>query len=166
MRPNGGVRAFVIRHSSFVIHHNMSSLAPAVVEKAASPQENVVLPALRGDLAISKQYFEGRTYYVVKDPISLQYFRLTAEDYALATLFNGGRTFGQIRDEWAKGHPHLRLDFTSEELNERVLKFANDLALLQFLSVQGQRVKARLDAKKLQKKSRRFVRLGRYALSV
>ena len=129
----------------------MPELAPAVVEKAASPQESVVLPALRGDLSISKQYFEGRAYYVVKDPISLQYFRLTAEDYALATLFNGKRTFGQIRDGWAKGQPHLRLDFTPDELNERVLKFANDLALLQFLNVQGQRVKARLDATKRQK---------------
>ena len=61
-----------------------AALAPAVVEtpKAAPPQENVVLPPLRGDLNISKQRFEGRTYYVVKDPISLQYFRLTGEDYA------------------------------------------------------------------------------------
>lgn len=129
----------------------MPDVSPVALEKAASPQENVVLPALRGDLSISKQYFEGRTYYVVKDPISLQYFRLTAEDYSLAALFNGKRTFGQIRDEWAKGHPHLRLDFTPDELNERVLKFANDLALLQFLSVQGQRVKARLDAAKRNK---------------
>ena len=129
----------------------MPDISPVALEKAASPQENVVLPALRGDLSISKQYFEGRTYYVVKDPISLQYFRLTAEDYSLAALFNGKRTFGQIRDEWAKGHPHLRLDFTPDELNERVLKFANDLALLQFLSVQGQRVKARLDAAKRNK---------------
>ena len=53
------------------------------------------MPALRGDLIITRQLFEGRTYYVVKDPISLQYFRMSAEDYFLATLFNGQRTFGQ-----------------------------------------------------------------------
>src|SRR5262245_11785771 len=131
----------------------MAELAPAVVEqpKAAPPQENVVMPPLRTDLSITKQSFEGRTYYVVKDPISLQYFRLTAEDYHLATLFNGQRTFGQIRDLWVRGHPHLKLDYDADELNERVLKFANDLALLQFLSVQGQRVKARMDAVKRQK---------------
>lgn len=128
----------------------MADLAPAVVEqpKAAPPQENVVLPALRSDLLITRQTFEGRTYYVVKDPISLQYFRLTAEDYDLAVLFNGQRTFGEIRDTWVRRHPHLRLDYTTEEMNERVLKFANDLALLQFLKVQGQRMKARMDAKR------------------
>jgi putative peptide zinc metalloprotease protein len=137
----------------------MAALAPAVVEqpKAAPPQESVVLPALRGDLSISKQRFEGRTYYVVKDPISLQYFRLTAEDYDLAVLFNGQRTFGQIRDRWVSLHPHIRLDYTPEELNERVLKFANDLALLQFLNVQGQRVKVRMDATRRAKSNKRGI---------
>jgi putative peptide zinc metalloprotease protein len=132
----------------------MAELAPAVVEppKAVPPQENVVLPALRADLIINKQSFEGRTYYVVKDPVSLQYFRLTAEDYDLAILFDGKRAFGEIRDRWVQQHPHLRLDYTAEELNERVLKFANDLALLQFLKVQGQRMKARMDAAKKHKK--------------
>ncbi len=135
-------------------------MAPAVSkpDTALAPpspsQEHIVLPALRGDLVISRQMFEGRTYYVVKDPISLQYFRLTAEDYALATLFDGKETFGAIRDSWVKQHPHLRLDYTDEETNERVLKFANDLALLQFLNVQGTRMKARMDARKQQKKKK------------
>src|SRR5829696_8851366 len=92
------------------------------------PQENVVMPALRGDLLISKQLFEQRTYYVVKDPISLQYFRMTAEDYHLATLFNGRNTFGQIRDAYGQKFPHVRLEYTPEDLNERVQRFANDLA--------------------------------------
>ncbi len=128
--------------------------APEPGKPAAPQQENVVLPQLRGDLVISKQTFEGRTYYVVKDPISLQYFRLTAEDYDLAILFDGKRTFGAIRDAWVLTHPALRLEYTPDELNERVLKFANDLALLQFLSVQGQRMKARMDAAKKTKKKK------------
>ena len=28
---------------------------------------------MRGDLAIAPQKYEGRTYYVVKDPVSLRY---------------------------------------------------------------------------------------------
>ncbi|MEQ1859306.1 MAG: efflux RND transporter periplasmic adaptor subunit [Chthoniobacteraceae bacterium] len=118
------------------------------------PQENVVLPGLRADLLVSQQMFEGRSYYVVKDPISLQYFRMTAEDYFLATLFDGRRTFGAIREIYGERFPHVRLDYTPEELNERVLRFANDLALLQFLSVQGQRMKARWEAAKVAKKKK------------
>src|SRR3954454_5088201 len=109
------------------------ALAPAPEEVAAPPaapqQENVVLPPLRKDLLVNKQFYEGRSYYVVKDPISLQYFRMTAEDYSLATLFDGRRTFGQIRELYVTRFPHVRLEYSPEEINERVLRFANDLAL-------------------------------------
>ena len=111
-----------------------------------------VVPPLRSDLVVIKQFYEGRTYYVVKDPISLQYFRLTAEDYFLATLFDGKRTIRQVRDAYVGRFPHLRLDFSEEEINERVSRFANDLGLLQFLSVQGSRLKPRYDAIKHGKK--------------
>src|SRR5829696_778049 len=136
----------------------MSATAVAHPEPISAPppaaQESVVLPALRGDLVVSRQLFEGRSYFVVKDPISLQYFRMTAEDYFLATLFDGKRTFGSIRQLYVERFPHVRLEYTPEELNERVLRFANDLALLQFLSVQGMRLKARMDAAKTAKKNK------------
>lgn len=119
------------------------------------------MPPLRKDLVITQQQFEGRTYYVVKDPISLQYFRMTGEDYYLATLFDGVRTFGKVREAYTERFPHVRLEYTPDELNERVLRFANDLAMLQFLSVQGQRLKARFDARKKQKKKKG----GLYALA-
>src|SRR5215213_7289181 len=136
----------------------MSALAAAHPEPISAPpaaaQENIVLPALRSDLVVNRQLFEGRSYFVVKDPISLQYFRMTAEDYFLATLFDGKRTFGSIRHLYVERFPHVRLEYTPEELNERVLRFANDLALLQFLSVQGMRLKARMDAAKTAKKKK------------
>jgi putative peptide zinc metalloprotease protein len=123
---------------------------------AASPPppvgENVVVPPMRPDLVVVKQFYEGRTYYVVKDPISLQYFRLTAEDYFLATLFDGKRTMQQVRDAYVQRFSHLKLDFSGEEITERVLRFANDLGLLQFLSIQGARLKPRYDAIKQGKK--------------
>jgi len=114
--------------------------------------ESIVVPPLRSDLVIIKQFYEGRTYYVVKDPISLQYFRLTAEDYFLATLFDGRRTMSQVRAAYVDRFPHLRLDYSEEEIEERVSRFANDLGLLQFLSVQGARLKPRYDAIRENKK--------------
>src|SRR3954468_8149626 len=128
------------------------AVTPDPVKGASPPQqENVVLPPLRKDLIVTRQLFEGRTYFVVKDPISLQYFRMTAEDYSLATLFDGRRTFGAVRDTYLERFPHVRLEYSPEEVNERVLRFANDLALLQFLSVQGVRLKARYEAAKQRK---------------
>ncbi|MEO7318794.1 MAG: efflux RND transporter periplasmic adaptor subunit [Chthoniobacteraceae bacterium] len=130
---------------------------PEPVAPPPSAQENTVLPALRGDLIVTQQTFEGRNYYVVKDPISLQYFRMTAEDYFLATLFNGKRTFAQIREHYIARHRHVLLEYSPEDLNERVQRFANDLALMQFLTVQGQRLKMRFDAAKQKKAKKSFL---------
>src|ERR1700689_3256583 len=121
-------------------------MATTAASAQASQNESVIVPPLRGDLIVIKQYYEGRTYYVVKDPVSLQYFRLTAEDYFLATLFDGRRTLRQIRDLYVERFPHLRLDFSEEEIDERVSRFANDLGLLQFLSIHGTRLKPRYEA--------------------
>ena len=120
----------------------------------AAKQDQTVIPPLREDLLVTKHKFESRTYYVIKDPVSLQYFRLTAEDYFLATLFDGKRTFAQVRQTYLEHIPHLRLEYSVEEINERILRFANDLALLQFLSIQGTRLKQRFDAIKARKKSK------------
>jgi putative peptide zinc metalloprotease protein len=131
---------------------DMVVAAPAApAPSKAAQQDAVVLPALRRDLSVTQQLFEGRTFFVVKDPVSLQYFRMSAEDYYLATLFDGKRSFAQIREMYKHRYPHVALEYTPDELNERVLRFANDLALMQMLSVQGVRLKARLDAKKKQK---------------
>src|SRR5664279_3161389 len=101
----------------------------------AARQEQTVIPPLREDLVVTKQKFESRTYYVIKDPISLQYFRLTGEDYFLATLFDGKRTFAQVRRIYLQQLPHLQLELSAAEIDDRILRFANDLALMQFLSV-------------------------------
>ncbi len=121
---------------------------------APPPQDSVVIPPLREDLVITKTFFEGRTYYVIKDPVSLQYFRLTAEDYFLATLFDGKRNLGQVRDIYIERFPHLRLEYSEDEIKERVSHFANDLGLMQFLSIQGMRLKQRYDAIKARKHSK------------
>lgn len=121
---------------------------------AAVSQDKTVVPPLRTDLIVTRQIYESRTYYVIKDPISLQYFRLTAEDYFLAALFDGKRTLEQVRESYIARFPHLRLEYSEDEIKERVSRFANDLMLMQFLSVQGSRLKVRYEAMKARKKAR------------
>ena len=38
---------------------------------------------VRPDLDIQPQKYEGRTYYVVKDPVSLRYYRFKEQEYFL-----------------------------------------------------------------------------------
>ena len=47
---------------------------------------------LRRDLAIEAQKYEGRTYYVIKDPVSLRYYRLKDNEFFLLQFMDGKRT--------------------------------------------------------------------------
>jgi putative peptide zinc metalloprotease protein len=46
----------------------------------------------RADLEVVPQRYEGRTYYVVKDPVSLRYYRFKEQEHFLLMLMNGANT--------------------------------------------------------------------------
>src|SRR5438445_13450009 len=46
----------------------------------------------RSDLNIVPQRYEGRMYYVVKDPVSLRYYRFKEQEHYLLNLMDGGHT--------------------------------------------------------------------------
>lgn len=98
---------------------------------------STVPSALRSDLKISHQLFEGRAYAIIKDPLSLKYFRLPAEDYALAALFDGRRDVSAIRAAFLRQQPQAALNQTRDEITERILRFANELMLGGFLEATG-----------------------------
>jgi putative peptide zinc metalloprotease protein len=47
---------------------------------------------LRKDLVIDAQRYEGRTYYVLKDPVSLRYYRLKENEHYLLQFLDGEHT--------------------------------------------------------------------------
>ena len=47
---------------------------------------------IRADLGIEAQKYEGRTYYVVKDPVSMRYYRLKDHEYYLVRYMDGKHT--------------------------------------------------------------------------
>jgi putative peptide zinc metalloprotease protein len=47
---------------------------------------------IRADLGIEAQRYEGRTYYVVKDPVSMRYYRLKDHEYFLVRYMDGKNT--------------------------------------------------------------------------
>jgi hypothetical protein len=116
--------------SSFV----NSSIVIQVTDAAAPHGVDSTLPsALRSDLNISHQLFEGRAYAIIKDPLSLKYFRLPSEDFALASLFDGKRNVAAIRTAFLQQQPQAALKHTRDELTERITRFANELLLSGFL---------------------------------
>lgn len=51
----------------------------------------------RADLAIVPQRYEGRMYYVVKDPVNLRYYRFKEQEHYLLNLMDGGKTLDECQ---------------------------------------------------------------------
>jgi putative peptide zinc metalloprotease protein len=57
---------------------------------------------VRQDLAIAPQKYEGRTYYVVKDPVSLRYYRFKEQEHFLIKMMDGKHTLDDAQKEFEK----------------------------------------------------------------
>src|SRR5436189_5768887 len=71
---------------------------------------------IRADLAIAPQKYEGRTYYVVKDPVSLRYYRFKEHEHFLIRLMDGKHTLDDAQKEFEKRFRPDRL--TLEDLEQ------------------------------------------------
>jgi putative peptide zinc metalloprotease protein len=71
---------------------------------------------VRPDLDIAPQRYEGRTYYVVKDPVSLRYYRFKEQEHFLIHLMDGRHTLDDAQKEFEKRFRPDRL--TLEDLEQ------------------------------------------------
>src|SRR2546428_3209527 len=58
--------------------------------------------SLRGDLSIQPQKYEGRTYYVVKDPVSMRYYRFKEQEQFLLEFLDGRHTLDEAQKQYEK----------------------------------------------------------------
>src|SRR5207248_2562861 len=78
---------------------------------------------MRKDLAIAPQKYEGRTYYVVKDPVSLRYFRFKEQEHFLIRLMDGTHTLDDAQKAYEKRFRPERL--TLEDLESFAQQLLN-----------------------------------------
>src|SRR5437773_12401638 len=57
---------------------------------------------LRPDLGINAQKYEGRTYWVVKDPVSLRYYRFKEQEHFLLRMMDGEHTLDDAQKSFEK----------------------------------------------------------------
>src|SRR5438105_1767050 len=69
---------------------------------------------MRRDLDIAPQKYEGRTYYVVKDPVSMRYYRFKEQEHFLINFMDGEQTLDDAQKEYEKRFRPERL--TLEDL--------------------------------------------------
>jgi putative peptide zinc metalloprotease protein len=72
----------------------------------------------RGDLVATRQSYQGQTWWVVKDPISLAYFRFRPEEYALLDMLDGQVSLEKLKEQFEARFPPRRIGL--EELSRFV----------------------------------------------
>src|SRR5947199_1657155 len=71
---------------------------------------------VRRDLNITPQKYEGKTYYVVKDPVSLRYYRFKEQEHFLLQLMDGSHSLDAAQKDFEKRFRPERL--TLEDLEQ------------------------------------------------
>lgn len=105
---------------------NLTAEQPGQSEPAESNYQfgpSVTVPAMRPDLVIVEAPLRGRRNFVVKDPISLKYYRWGERERRLAELLDGTRAAGEVL-------AILQREFPDQGFEEETLQ----LMMNQFLS--------------------------------
>jgi len=78
------------------------------VAVGAEPADRPIAP-LRADLQVSPQLFYGQLCFVIKDPVTLRYYRLQPAEHFLVTQFDGERTARDLLGLLQQQFPEMTL---------------------------------------------------------
>jgi len=65
--------------------------------------------AMRRDLIVRRQRWQGREYWAIKDPLTLKYYRFEEEEFTILSLLDGRASSEQIQGEFERRFPPQRL---------------------------------------------------------
>lgn len=107
----------------------------------ASSTSQAVQLRMRPDLEVTRQAYQGREYWVIKDPLALKYYRFEDEEYAILVALDGQASLETIRENFAQRFAPQRI--SSGELHQLIgLLYRNGLLLSQ-LPGQGEQLAQR-----------------------
>jgi putative peptide zinc metalloprotease protein len=92
----------------------MPSLADSLVSSSARP----LAIRRRPDLQVTKQRYQGRQYWIVKDPVGLNYFRFQEEEFNLLNWLDGENSLDDLRNRFEKQFAPQKI--TLEELGRLI----------------------------------------------
>jgi putative peptide zinc metalloprotease protein len=76
----------------------MVSLADSLVASSSRP----LGLRMRADLTARRHRYQGRSYWVVKDPVGLRYFRFQEEEFAVLNMMREGASLNSIKEKFEK----------------------------------------------------------------
>jgi putative peptide zinc metalloprotease protein len=100
----------------------------------------------RPDLRARKHRYQGRVYWVVKDPVGLQYYRFEEEEYAILQMLDGRSSLDDIAERFESEFPPQTI--RTEELQQFIGMLHRSGLVITDAAGQGQQLAKRSDERK------------------
>ncbi len=120
----------------------MATLSDSMVSSSARK----LAMRMRPDLSARRQRYQGRVYWVLKDPVGLNYFRFQEEEYAILKMLDGQTSLDKIKDRFEAEFPPQKI--TVEELQQFLGMLHKSGLVIADVPGQGRQLKKRRDERK------------------
>jgi putative peptide zinc metalloprotease protein len=120
----------------------MATLADSLVSSSARK----MAVRVRSDLTAKRQKYHGRSYWVVKEPVGLNYFRFQDEEYAILNMINGYRSLDEIKEKFEEEFPPQKI--TLEELQQFLGMLHRSGLIVAAVPGQGRQLRERRDERR------------------
>jgi len=101
---------------------------------------------MRPDLSSRRQHYRGRTYWVVKEPVGLNYFRFHEEEYAILCMMDGQSSLEDIKERFETEFTPQKI--TYQDLQQFIGMLHRSGLVISESIGQGKQLKKRRDEKK------------------
>lgn len=101
---------------------------------------------MRPDLSARQHTYQGRGYWVVKEPIGLNYFRFQEEEYAILHMLDGKTSLQDIKDRFEKQFAPQKISFS--DLQQFIGTLHRSGLVITGAMEQGRQLKVRRDERK------------------
>lgn len=117
----------------------MATLADSLVSSSARK----LAMRMRPDLTAEKHRYQGRVYWVVKEPVGLNYFRFQEEEYAILQMLDGRTSLDDLKAGFEARFPPQKIGV--EELQQFIGMLHRSGLIIANVPGQGKQLKLRRD---------------------
>ena len=100
----------------------------------------------RPDLVSRRHRYRGQIYWVVKEPVGLNYFRFHEEEYAILQMLDGETSLDEIKEQFEAEFPPQKI--TVEELQQFLGMLHRSGLVIASVPNQGRQLRKRRDERR------------------
>jgi putative peptide zinc metalloprotease protein len=97
--------------------------------------------AMRADLIVQRQRWQGRNYWTIKDPLTLRYYRFEEEEFAILSMLDGQTSSEAIREQFEEQFAPQRI--TGSQVQHLLAMLHRSNLLVSSAPGQGEQLQAR-----------------------